>query len=242
MIRRLHDSFAQVRQFSADASHELRTPLTIMRGEIELALRSTQDTRENTGRVLESTLEEILRMTSIIDNLLVLAKADQGTYWTRTSRRWISGRWSEELYEDSEVLAERKHIAVTLRENAPITIVGDRVRLRQLFLNLIDNAIKYTPEGGTVTLALRRQNGNALFEVHDTGIGIPPEEIGKDLRPVLPRGQGPLARAGRDRAGTLHREMDRGAAPRHDHGHQRAEQGLDVHGHSAPQLKAHQTA
>jgi signal transduction histidine kinase len=82
-----------------------------------------------------------------------------------------------ELYEDSEVLAEHKHISVTLKKNTPITIVGDRLRLRQLFLNLIDNAIKYTPEGGAVTLQVERQNGSALFEVADTGIGIPPEEI-----------------------------------------------------------------
>ncbi len=77
MISRLHDSFARVRQFSADASHELRTPLTIMRGEIELALRSRKSPEEY-RRVLESGLEEILRLTSIIDNLLTLAKADQG--------------------------------------------------------------------------------------------------------------------------------------------------------------------
>ncbi len=83
------------------------------------------------------------------------------------------------MFEDSEVLAEQKHIAVSLQENAPITLVGDRDRLRQLFLNLVDNAIKYTPEGGTVTLAARRQNGTALFQVQDTGIGIPPEEIEK---------------------------------------------------------------
>ncbi|CAG0927203.1 partial putative sensor histidine kinase TcrY, partial [Planctomycetaceae bacterium] len=77
MIRRLHGSFAQVRQFSADASHELRTPLTVVRGEIELALRSKK-TPEEYRRVLESALEEILRLTTIIDNLLTLAKAEQG--------------------------------------------------------------------------------------------------------------------------------------------------------------------
>ena len=177
MIQRLHDSFAQVRQFSADASHELRTPLTVMRGEIELALRSTQTPGEY-RTVLESSLEEILRMTSITDNLLLLAKAEQGTLDVHLSEVDLQNL-VDELYEDSEVLAEQKHIAVSLEENAPITIVGDRDRLRQLFLNLVDNAIKYTPEGGRVTLAARRQNGAALFQVHDTGIGIPPEEIEK---------------------------------------------------------------
>ena len=177
MIQRLHDSFAQVRQFSADASHELRTPLTVMRGEIELALHSTQTPAEY-RTVLESSLEEILRMTSITDNLLLLAKAEQGTVDVDLSEVDLENLL-DELYEDSEVLAEQKNISVRLKEKVPITIVGDRGRLRQLLLNLVDNAIKYTPEGGTVTLAVRRQNGAALFEVQDTGIGIPPGEIDK---------------------------------------------------------------
>ncbi len=175
MIRRLNNSFAQVRQFSADASHELRTPLTIMRGEIELSLRSTK-TPEEYRRVLASALEEILRMSSIIDSLLMLAKADQGLQDVNFGEVDLSSL-VEELYEDSEVLAEPKHISVTLRKNEPLAIVGDKVRLRQLFLNLIDNAIKYTQDGGSVTLAVERQNGSAVFEVRDNGIGIPAEDI-----------------------------------------------------------------
>jgi len=166
-----------VRQFSADASHELRTPLTIMRGEIELALRNPKNLEEYRA-VLESALEEIMRMTAIIDNLLVLAKADQGRYHADFSEVDL-GALVRELYEDSEVLAERKDIRVALRETADIRIVGDRLRLRQLILNLIDNAIKYTPQGGTVTLALGREDGSARIEVSDTGIGIPADEQGK---------------------------------------------------------------
>jgi heavy metal sensor kinase len=177
MLTRLHQSFAQVRQFSADASHELRTPLTIMRGEIELALRNPK-TPEEYRAVLESALEEIMRMTAIIDNLLVLAKADQGRYHADFSEVDL-GALVQELYEDSEVLAERKDIHVALREIADIRIVGDRLRLRQLILNLIDNAIKYTPQGGTVTLALGQENGSARIEVSDTGIGIPADEQAK---------------------------------------------------------------
>jgi heavy metal sensor kinase len=177
MIQRLRDSFARVRQFSADASHELRTPLTIMRGEIELALRSTK-TPDEYRRVLESSLEEILRLTSIIDNLLTLAKADRGQFETNFSEVDLK-QLVEELFEDSEILAENKQITVSLRLLDPVTIVGDRVRLRQLFLNLIDNAIKYTPSGGSVTIAVERADGDVVFEVADTGIGIPPEEVGK---------------------------------------------------------------
>jgi heavy metal sensor kinase len=177
MTTRLHESFAQVRQFSADASHELRTPLTIMRGEIELALRSTK-TPDEYRSVLESALEEIMRMTAIIDNLLVLAKADQGRYHSDLSEVDL-GTLMRELYEDTEVLALRKDIHVALSETKDICIVGDRLRLRQLFLNLIDNAIKYTPQGGSVTLSLGQDNGNARIAVSDTGIGIPREEQSK---------------------------------------------------------------
>ena len=177
MIGRLHESFAQVRQFSADASHELRTPLTVMRGEIELCLRSPKTT-DQYRRVLESSLEEILRMSKIIDNLLLLAKADQGVADITFSEVDLKAL-VDELFEDSVVLAEQKEICVEVTEASPIMIVGDRVRLRQLFLNLVDNAIKYTPEGGHVRLAVRREDGTAVFEVQDTGIGIPAAELPK---------------------------------------------------------------
>jgi heavy metal sensor kinase len=177
MIQRLHSSFAQVRQFSADASHELRTPLTVMRGEIEVALRSSK-TPEEYRRVLESSMEEIMRMSLIIENLLTLAKADQGTHDLHFSEVNLA-TLVQELFDDSEILAEEKHIRVTLEKNDSITIVGDQVRLRQLFLNIIDNAIKYTPDGGAVTLSVERHNGTALFRVADTGIGIPPGEIAR---------------------------------------------------------------
>ncbi|MBM2846405.1 MAG: hypothetical protein HW407_1717 [Bacteroidetes bacterium] len=177
MINRLHDSFAQVRQFSADASHELRTPLTILRGEIEISLRSPK-TPEEYRRTLESSLEEILRMSSIINNLMTLAKADQGAYEAHFTEVNLADLVNE-LFSDSEILAEPKKIHVSLLTNPPITIVGDKERLRQLFLNIIDNAVKYTPEGGSVTLAVEQQNGTALFHVADTGIGIPPYDIDK---------------------------------------------------------------
>jgi signal transduction histidine kinase len=123
-------------------------------------------------------MEEIVRMSSIIENLLTLAKADQGTYEVNLCEVNL-GSLVQELYYDGEILAEGKHIRVTLAKSEPITIVGDKVRLRQLFLNLIDNAIKYTPNGGAVTLSVERQNGAAVVQVADTGIGIPQGEITK---------------------------------------------------------------
>ena len=141
MIGRLGDSFNQIKQFSIDASHELRTPLTIMRGEVELALRSTKS-EEEYRETLVSNLEEILRMASIIENLLTLSKADVNKTVVTFDRVSMKNLIAE-LYEDSEVIAMRKDIRVSLANNEDVQIVGDSIRLRQLFLNLLDNAIKY---------------------------------------------------------------------------------------------------
>jgi heavy metal sensor kinase len=177
MIERLQHSFDQIQQFSIDASHELRTPLTIMRGEIEMALR-TQQTSDDYRIVLSSTLDEIMRMSSIIDNLLTLAKADGG-HCTLNMEELSLSAIVKELYEDSAMLAEPKNICVILQRLDEITMLGDDVRLHQMLLNLISNAIKYTPEEGEVRLSLRQDDGFAVIQISDTGIGIPSEDIVK---------------------------------------------------------------
>ncbi len=178
MISRLQLSFAQIQQFSSDASHELRTPLTIMRGELELALRSKKQSPEEYRTVLSSSLEETLRMSSIIENLLSLAKADVARPTANFSDVWLRPI-IQELYEDSTMLAENKHITVTLGTLDDALILGDAVRLRQLFLNLIDNAIKYTAENGLVEISLFREGTNVKVRVKDTGMGIPTEDLAK---------------------------------------------------------------
>ena len=178
MIGRLQHSFSQIQQFSIDASHELRTPLTIMRGELELALRSRKQAPKQYRETLASALEETTRMSSIIDNLLALTKADVGNVQNDFRDVWLR-EVIEELQEDSEMLAEDKKISVQTSTLDDALIWGDPVRLRQLFLNLIDNAIKYTPKKGNVTLSLHRVDGTARVSVKDTGIGIPPTEISK---------------------------------------------------------------
>jgi heavy metal sensor kinase len=174
MIARLNSSFQQVKQFTIDASHELRTPLTIMRGEVELALRSPKST-EQYKAVLVSALEEIVRLTSIIDGLMLLSKADLGMQEVAFGKVELS-RMVEELYEDAEILASKKHIVVALQRNDQIELLGDEVRLSQLLLNLVDNAVKYTPENGRIFISSERQNGNARICVRDTGMGIPVDE------------------------------------------------------------------
>jgi two-component system OmpR family sensor kinase len=177
MIGRLEGSFEKVTQFSTDASHELRTPLTIMRGEIELALRETQAIRSY-KETLASLLEEVVRMTSIIDGLILIAKSDRGNLKLERNPIRLDILVSE-IKEDAEVLAERKKIDVSIAKLDEITVMGDEIRLRQLMLNLVDNAIKYTPDGGKVTLSLERNNGSASFIVEDTGIGIPLNALDK---------------------------------------------------------------
>lgn len=177
MIGRLEASFEQVQQFSLDASHELRTPLTIMRGEIELALRGNRK-GASYKKTLASLLEEVLRMTSIIEGLILLAKADSGTVKLEKNPIRLDSLASE-IKEDTEILAEQKKITVSISKLDEVTVLGDSVRLRQLMLNLVDNAIKYTPEGGRITLSLERNDASASFSVEDTGVGIPPGDLRK---------------------------------------------------------------
>ena len=171
MISRLQASFAQIQQFSADASHELRTPLTIMRGEIEVALRNqrlSKDSRE----LLNSINDELIRLSSIVESLMILVKSDTGRLVFNMQPIALD-EFIEELFEETKVLAESRKIKVKLEHSQPIRINGDAVRLKQLFLNLIDNALKYTPPRGQVTLTLIKKEGDAVLSVKDNGIGIP---------------------------------------------------------------------
>jgi len=174
MLTRLRQSFDQIKQFSSDASHELRTPLTIMRGEVELALRNPKSPEEY-RRVLVSNLEEILRLATIIDSLLELSKTDpllvQHSFTDVNLREILA-----EVFEDSEVIAEKKNIHVSLGRNDDVVVLADAVRLRQLFLNLIDNAVKYTPENGNVRLSSEKVDGFVRVKIADDGIGIPKED------------------------------------------------------------------
>lgn len=171
MIQRLQSSFEQVQKFSADASHELRTPLTIMRGEIEVALRGAKVPGE-VKDLLISVHDELVRLSSIVESLMTLIKSDAG----RLSFQFQDvdlGSLLTAIAEDTQVLAEPKKISVGLRVNDPIHIQGDPSRLQQLFLNIAENAVKYTPPKGSIALSLEKVNGTAVVRVSDTGFGIP---------------------------------------------------------------------
>lgn len=175
MIGRLQSSFSQVQQFSADASHELRTPLTIMRGEVEVALRGKRLNSE-TRELLTSIHDELVRLSSIVDGLMSLVRSDVGRHALDMAEVRLHNL-VEQMVEDARTLAAPQRISVALDRVEPITVVGDPQRLRQLLLNLVDNAVKYTPAGGSVRLAVTRSADHAVITVSDTGVGIPPEEL-----------------------------------------------------------------
>jgi heavy metal sensor kinase len=175
MLSRLEDAYQQAKRFSADASHELRTPLSIMRGELEVLAQNRElstELRDTVG----STLEEVERLSKIVENLLALARLDAG----ESKAEWAAVDLSElacSTCEQISLLAEDKGVHVNTIANKPVHVFGDRARLKQVVVNLLDNAIKFTPRGGKVDLLTRVEGGNAILEVIDTGIGIPEESL-----------------------------------------------------------------
>ncbi len=177
MLGRLESSFAEMRQFSADASHELQTPLTILRGEIEVALRAKRSPDEYTG-VLRSALEEIQRISALVEGLLLLARSDAGML--RMDRSPVDLVFvAEEVLHRLGPAATAKKVALILGQIEPLEVSGDLVHLRRLLFNLVDNAIKYTPREGMVRVSVARSGPFGVLTVEDTGIGIPPGEAKK---------------------------------------------------------------
>jgi heavy metal sensor kinase len=177
MLERLEEPFRKIKQFSGDASHELRTPLTILRGETEVALRWAKTPGEF-RKILTSGMEEIDRMSRIIEDLLLLAKSDAGQK-PLTIKEMSLSDLLQELYLQGRSLAQPKAIELVLHPNVTeeIRILADEMRLRQVFLNLIANAVNYTPDGGRVEISLSVSETEAIVKVADTGIGIPAEHL-----------------------------------------------------------------
>ena len=170
MIARLETSLGALRRFTADASHELKTPLTVLRADVERAMNPRSSHNEQLI-ALEEALQETARMTDLVDSLLTLARADEGRYEIVSEPIHLEPL-TREVFETAVILGEDAGLEVALPVIEDAVVDGDRTRLRQLFLNLITNAIKYTPRGGRVEVALSRRAGEATFTVRDTGIGI----------------------------------------------------------------------
>ena len=174
MLERLERAFTAVKHFSADAAHELRTPLTILKGELEVALRSPP-TPEEYRSVLVSCLEEVDRLSTLVTDLLFLARSDSGHMSIARTPVNLAAVLRD-VGAALGALAEAAHI--TFRHNAPTELwtQGSETMLFRLLFNLGENAIKYTPQGGTVTLGLEPRGTEAYLSVNDTGAGIAAEE------------------------------------------------------------------
>lgn len=175
MIARLDESFQLNRRFLADASHELRTPLTILRSELEAMVQSreiTPDARESAGNLLD----EVVRLAGIVENLFALSRLDAGEARTGHERFDLAALVATTA-EQMCLLAEDKGLRIACETSVPIWVEGGRARIKQVIVNLLDNAIKYTMPGGAITLSVMERGGSAVFVVEDTGIGIPPEAL-----------------------------------------------------------------
>jgi heavy metal sensor kinase len=175
MISRLEEAVQTSKRFLADASHELRTPLTVLQGELESLAQRPQQPVEMAER-LGSLLEETTRLSGIVEGLLALSRLDAG----EAQAEWVEFDLAELAATTADqmcLLAEDKDITVTCEAARGITVKGDRARLKQVIVNLLDNAIKYTGRGGSVKLQISRQNGDAVLDVVDNGVGIPAESL-----------------------------------------------------------------
>jgi signal transduction histidine kinase len=177
MTARLEGSFQRVREFTLHASHELKTPLAILHGELETELRDEKLSPPQRER-LASQLDEVQRLSKIVDGLTLLTKADAGQIQLGHEPVRLDDVMHD-AFADAQILAEPCGVKVELSACEELTVRGDRHRLRQLVLNLADNAIKYNVPHGDVKLALRCVGGDAEFTITNTGSGIPPELLPK---------------------------------------------------------------
>lgn len=171
MITRLDEAFQNNRRFLADASHELRTPLTILRGELENLLREGGLTPEQRSE-LASSLEEAERLARIVEGLFAIARLDAGEAQAEFAQFDLS-QLAISTADQMLLLAEDKGIKLLTPHSQPVPVNGDRARLKQVIVNLLDNAIKYTQEGGTIILRTGATAELAVLEVEDNGMGIP---------------------------------------------------------------------
>jgi two-component system, OmpR family, sensor kinase len=176
MLARLETSFGALRRFTADASHELKTPLTVLRADVERAMHPSTNRAERMV-ALEEALQETARMSDLVNSLLTLARADEGRFDIHRTPVELEPLMRE-TYETAVILGEDAGLTLSLASLENGVVMGDRTRLRQLLLNVVTNAIKYTPRGGRVELsATHRTEDEIAIGVRDTGIGIAANDL-----------------------------------------------------------------
>jgi heavy metal sensor kinase len=175
MIGRLDKAFEKQQQFTADASHELRTPLAVIQAESSLSLEKTRNAEEY-KKSLETISHEVEFMSSVINKLLFLARADAGaeahTFKIVDMKNLVS-----DVASDMEVIAQEKGVKLMTGPLEQTSVRGDAVQLRQLLSNLYQNAIRYTPSGGKITVKVNSHDKKVIIHIEDTGIGIPSEHV-----------------------------------------------------------------
>jgi heavy metal sensor kinase len=173
MIERLEQSVHRIKEFSSDVSHELKTPLTIIRGEMDVTLRRERDGREYKEAFI-SVYDEVKKLETIIDNLLFLSQADLEQSRAGFGKIPLFDILINEV-EKMKKLADMKGVRFIIKEMEALYIRGNNLLLERLIMNVLDNAVKYTPEGGEVTVSLKKDGDHVLMEIEDRGIGIPKE-------------------------------------------------------------------
>jgi heavy metal sensor kinase len=174
LLARLDKSFEQQRRFMADASHELRTPIAIMRSEVEVALSEPETSNRQLRESIAIFKDETKRLTGIVEDLFMLARADAGQY-KLTPKEFYLDELAGEVARAVRTLAAERELTLQLDAAKEMPFRGDENLLRRLLLNLVDNAIKYTPRGGAVTVSCRPEGKRYIITVSDTGPGIPAE-------------------------------------------------------------------
>ena len=175
MMARLEDSFQHISRFSADVSHELRTPLTILRGELE-SLTEFRQLPSGALETIGSALEEIARLSQIVNQLLEISRLEAGQA-TKELAVVNVGDLAISTAEQMRLLADEKSIHLEYLVSSDVHVEGNAALLKQIVVNLLDNAIKYTPEEGSVELRVEIRGNKALLEVRDTGMGIPADSL-----------------------------------------------------------------
>ncbi len=196
MLERLDRSVAGMRRFTADASHELRTPLATLLGELEITLRHDRSPAELRGAV-ESTLEHLGRLSRLVDGLLTLARSDAGGL-PFTPEPVDLAELVRAAVEPYDAVATAREIRLRVDASAPVAAFADPLWTGRAIANLVDNACKFTPSGGEVTIAVRAEGPRALVEVRDSGPGVPDADRERIFERFF---RGPAARAGAEGSG-----------------------------------------
>ncbi len=199
LLDRLGQSFERQKRFMADASHELRTPVAILRGESEVALSKPSRASEEYRESIETLHHESQRLTRIVEDLFTLTRADAGQYPLQSSDFYLDELVGECVHS-ARTLARAKRITLSCGKMNESPIQADESLLRRMILNLLDNAIKYTPEGGKVSVSCEQAGAEYALAISDTGIGVP-EELRPRIFERFVRADKARSRSGEDGGG-----------------------------------------